>query len=39
MKSYKFRLYPNKKQENKLNNILNLAKFTYNKQFEGFACR
>ncbi|MBS3167901.1 helix-turn-helix domain-containing protein [Candidatus Woesearchaeota archaeon] len=33
-KIYKFRLYPNKKQELKLNETLNLFRVIYNKQLE-----
>ncbi|MBU2637734.1 MAG: transposase, partial [Nanoarchaeota archaeon] len=33
-KSYKFRLYPSKKQEFSLNKMLELARFAYNKQLE-----
>ena len=35
MKNYKFRLYPNKKEENKLNDTLDLCRFTYNNLLEG----
>ncbi len=34
LKNYKFRMYPNKKQEIKLLEILELCRFTYNKQLE-----
>ncbi|MBS3167922.1 transposase [Candidatus Woesearchaeota archaeon] len=34
LKTYKFRIYPNKKQEIKLLETLNLCRFTYNKQLE-----
>lgn len=34
IKTYKFRIYPNRKQEIKLNHILELSRFTYNKQLE-----
>jgi len=33
-KTYKFRIYPSKKQEKLLNNTLELCRFTYNKQLE-----
>jgi len=34
LKTYKFRLYPSKKQELKLNQFIELARFSYNKQLE-----
>ncbi len=33
--SYKFRLYPNKNQEQKLLDTLNKCRFVYNKMLEG----
>jgi len=32
--TYKFRLYPSRKQENQLNKTLDICRFTYNKQLE-----
>ena len=34
MKAYKFRLYPNKEQENKLNFVLDICRQTYNSLLE-----
>ena len=34
IKTYQFRLYPSKKQENMLHNALGLARFAYNRQLE-----
>lgn len=33
--SYKFRLYPNKEQEQKMSEVLNRCRFVYNKMLEG----